>query len=402
MKGRLILFIGISLAACLLAVHSAPTRPIQTNAAAVSVEAQSPLPLAEDPRQIWDSLQNSFLALDPSPFWRTNRYPSQEVRKAVASWQINRAILAAQLADQSRDYYRRFPDVTQAKLARESEYNLLEIAVTSGNTNLLARLNALDPRELSNPSLTADERFNLMAHIVERNADCYKPEGIPAVMDQLEKGSRELLKAYPDNPQSWQFLVTVADQSQDPEKARRLAREILDSKADENLKMNARIILFRLMLLGNPLQFQGVALDGKPIDLSQMKGDVVLFHFWDTGCSYCVDELPEIKALYKTFHSQGLDIISVSFDEDKESLIQFLAQNPMEWPQYFAGPDWNATHGRIFNVTGAPSLWLVDRQGNLRDTNARENLTGEVKQLLKEPPPALEPTATAPSVLPKM
>src|ERR1700722_4052545 len=375
MNRRFILLIGVSFAACLMA------------------KAQSPSMAPEDPKKIWDSLQSSFLTLDPSPSWRTNRYPSKEIREAVASWQTHRAVLAVQLADQSRDYYRRSPDVPQAKLARESEYNLLEIAVISGNTNVLARLIALDPRELSNPSLTDDERFTLMAHIVERNATSHNAYGIPAVMDQLEKGSRELLKAYPNNPQSWQFLVTVADQAQNPEKARRLVLEILASNADENLKMSALNTLHRLNRLENPVWFKGVALDGKLIDLSRMKGNVVLFHFWDTGCSYCVDALPELKALYKTFHSQGLDIISVSFDENTNSLIQFLAQNPMEWPQYFAGPDWSTTHGRVFNVTGAPSLWLVDRRGILRDTNTRENLTVEVEQLLKEPSPDLEPTS---------
>jgi thiol-disulfide isomerase/thioredoxin len=353
----------------------------QTNNGAGLVKAQPP-PVSEEPKQIWDNLEHSFRALDPPPDWRKNR-PSQE---AIASWRTGKARLAAQLADQCRDYYRRFPNAHEAVLARESEYNLLEISVNSGNTSLIARLIALDPRELSNPSLTAQDRFDLMARIVKRNADFHQAEGNTAVMDQLEKGSRELLKAFPDNPMSWQFLVTVADEAQDPEKARRLALEIIASNADESLKISAQHVLRRLDRLGNPLPFKGIALDGRAIDLSGMNGHVVLFAFWETDCGYCLKELPEIQTAYKKFHSQGFDIISVDFDSNKNRLISFLAKEPMEWPQYFAGPDWQTTHGRIIDISGVPTLWLVDRRGNLRDLNATEDLTHKVEQLLKESP----------------
>jgi len=369
-----------------------------SNQATQATALVAPSPVSESPKQIWDNIEHSFRTLDPPSEWQKKR-PSQEV---LANWKSNKAQLAAQLADQCRDYYLRFPNVPEAARARESEYNLLEIAVNSGNTSLIARLTSLDSRELSNPSLTATDRFDLMAHMVERNANFHKAESTSAVMDQLEKGSRELLKAFPNNPMSWQFLVTVADQTQDPEKARSLAQEIIASKAAESLKVSARNILRRLYRLGNPLPFQGIAMDGSSIDLHLMKGRVVMFDFWETDCGYCLKELPEIEAAYKKFHRQGFDIISVSFDADKKSLVSFLAKKPMEWPQYFAGPDWQTTHGRVFDVSGVPTLWLVDKRGNLRDLNASEDLDRKIEELLKESSSVLEPTASTPPVLPKL
>jgi len=352
--------------------------PVKT-ASPASSQPDDPL-LREDPKEVWDKLQLSFLQLDAPGEWRTNRPP----RDVLTKWRINKARMAVQMADQSRDYYQRYPDVPEAVLARESEYNLLEIAVNSGNTNLLDRLTVLDQRKLADPSLSRSNRFDLMVHIVQRNADCHEAEGVPAVMAHLETGSRDLLKAFPDNPESWQFLVTVADQEQDPEKARRLVNEILAGNASESLKLSTRRIQGRLDHLNKPIPFHGVGLDGRPIDLTRMKGKVVMFHFWDTDCGYCLDELNEIKSVYEKFHPRGFEIISISFNPDRDSLVQFLARHPLAWPQYLAGPDWDATHGRDFDVQAMPSLWLVDGRGNLRDLNARENLASSIEKLLNE------------------
>jgi len=333
-----------------------------------------------DPKQTWESLQQSFLALDAPRAWRTN-HPTT---KALADFEAHKAQLALKMANQSRDYYLRFPDVPQAALARESEYNLLEIVVKSGDTNLLLRLTALDNQKLSNPSLTPDKRFALKAHIIERNANLHEAEGVPAVMARLEAGSRELLKEFPDNPHAWQFLVTVADQEQDPQKSRELVQEILAGNADEPIKMEARRILGRLNHLGNPMLFQGTGLDGQTIDLAQMRGKVVAFHFWDTGCGYCIETLPELKTVYEKFHDRGLEVINIDFDRDQSKLVQFLAKNPEPWPEYFAGPDWSATYGNVFDVQAIPAVWLVDKRGNLRDINAREDLAAKVEKLLEE------------------
>jgi thiol-disulfide isomerase/thioredoxin len=334
----------------------------------------------ENPKQTWAALQQSFLQLDPPKSWFTN-HPSAQV---MADWKKRKAQMALQMADQARDFYLRYPNVPQAVRAHDAEYNLLEIVVNSGDIKLLPQLTALDKQKLADPSLTVDDRFALKAHIVERSANLHEAEGVPVVMAHLESGSRELLKEFPDNPQAWQFLVTVADQEQDSKKARRLVREILASNAAEPLKTFARRILGRLDHLETPIPFQGIDVNGRLIDLNQMKGNVVLFHFWGTDCGYCVEELPDVKAIYEKFHDQGLDIVSVSFDSDRNALNQFLAKNPMKWPQYFAGPDWDATHGRDFDVQAMPAIWLVDRHGNLRDLNARNDLVPKIEKLLKE------------------
>src|SRR5581483_10765751 len=98
--------------------------------------------------------------------------------------------------------------------------------------------------------------------------------------------------------------------------------------------------------------------------LAKLKGRVVLLHFWDTGCGYCVDELPRLKSLYEKLHAKGFEIIGVSFDPTKESLTNFLSQEKLPWPEYLAGDSWDATFGKQFDVPALPTLWLVDKKGN--------------------------------------
>lgn len=336
---------------------------------------------SQPPEKIWQRLQDSFLQLDAPAAWRTNP-PAKDIANA---WRAQKLARAAELADQAKDFYTRYAGYPQAPLARQSEYNLLEIAVENGNTNLAARLGALDDAKLRDLLLTDDERFALAAHIVERNANSHQAEGNAAVMAALEKGSREfLLKRFPENPQSWQFLVTVADQSADPKHARRVAGEILAGNAGDDLKLSARRILKRLDRLGKPVTARFTAMDGSVVDFKKLRGRVVLLHFWDTWCGYCVEELPNLKAVYGKRHGDGFEIVSVSFDQEKSSLDEFLAKDPLPWPQYFAGKNWDATFSKQFDVPALPTLWLVDKKGRLRELNAREGLAAKVDRLLAE------------------
>jgi hypothetical protein len=55
----------------------------------------------------------------------------------------------------------------------------------------------------------------------------------------------------------------------------------------------------------------------------------------------------------------------------------------MSWPQCFDGGDGNKL-AESFEIASIPTMWLVDKKGNLRDLNGRENLTEKVEKLLAE------------------
>ncbi|HVY69563.1 MAG TPA: AhpC/TSA family protein, partial [Verrucomicrobiae bacterium] len=58
----------------------------------------------------------------------------------------------------------------------------------------------------------------------------------------------------------------------------------------------------------------------------------------------------------------------------------------LPWPQYCDAKGWENHFGLRFDINNVPMLWLVDRQGVLRETFAREDFTEAAEKLLAEKP----------------
>ena len=148
-------------------------------------------------------------------------------------------------------------------------------------------------------------------------------------------------------------------------------------------------------LMEKPMELTYTAVDGREVDLAKWRGKVVLIDFWATWCGPCLQELPNVKAVYQKYHEKGFEIAGISFDQAHDAakpakrqknateLKDFLAKNEMPWPQYFDGTYWNNPFGKKYGIRGIPAMFLLDKQGRLVSTNARgPKLEREVKRLL--------------------
>lgn len=134
--------------------------------------------------------------------------------------------------------------------------------------------------------------------------------------------------------------------------------------------------------VGETVEIKFTDVHGKSVDLASLKGKVVLVDFWATWCGPCVGEIPHVLKAYEKLHAKGFEIIGISLDSDKAKLTKFTKEKGMTWPQYFDGQGWNNKLSSKFGIHSIPAMWLIGKDGKIATTNARDNLVGEVEQLL--------------------
>ena len=82
-------------------------------------------------------------------------------------------------------------------------------------------------------------------------------------------------------------------------------------------------------------------LDGKEAKLSAFKGKVVVLDIWATWCKPCRDMIPHEREMVERLKDKPFALISISVDEKKETLKEFLSSEKMPWTHW-----WNGSRGR--------------------------------------------------------
>jgi thiol-disulfide isomerase/thioredoxin len=114
-------------------------------------------------------------------------------------------------------------------------------------------------------------------------------------------------------------------------------------------------------LRGKPLNLKTQGIDGAEIDAEKLRGKVILLDFWATWCGPCVQDIPNLTALYDKYHEKGFEIIGLSHDADAEVVRKFSASKRMPWPECLHKGDVLPS----FNPPGIPAAVLVNRKGNV-------------------------------------
>ncbi len=109
--------------------------------------------------------------------------------------------------------------------------------------------------------------------------------------------------------------------------------------------------------------FRLEGMDGKPVSLDDLKGQVVMINFWATWCGPCRQEMPLLEKLYAKYKPMGFTLLGVNVEPDSSLASGFLQKTPVTFPILF---DRNSDVSKRYQVAGMPSTAIVDRKGNLR------------------------------------
>ena len=95
---------------------------------------------------------------------------------------------------------------------------------------------------------------------------------------------------------------------------------------------------------------------------------------------------PHERSLVKRLENEPFALIGVNSDKDKEKLFKRMDEESITWRSFWNGPD--GTRGPIstkWNVTGWPTIYVIDHKGVIRYKNVRgEAMDEAVDELLAE------------------
>ena len=159
------------------------------------------------------------------------------------------------------------------------------------------------------------------------------------------------------------------------------------------------------------LKFSFPDLHGKVVSNTdpQFDGKVVIVAIGGSWCPNCHDEAPFLESLYKQFHSRGLEIVNLSFEDadqlkDPARLRAFIAKYGLTYTVLVAGDtdQLNEKIPQAVNLNCWPTSFFLGRDGRVREVHAGfagpanppahealvHGVTELVEQLLAEPIPA--------------
>ena len=205
--------------------------------------------------------------------------------------------------------------------------------------------------------------------------------------DALLSHVLQFKKDYPTDHRNGALLAEMASAyDSEPQKKRDLLNEALRYADTAELKARINDDLKRLGMLGRPLKLKFDSVQGDAIDLDSYHGKVVLVYFFAGWSTPSVLGLQPVKDIADHMPKNGEFqlMLAISLDEKKETTLLLIKKMGLNCPVYFDGKGWESPLARSLGINALPTVWLVDKQGNLRVLNAINNTEGLVRGLMQE------------------
>jgi len=167
----------------------------------------------------------------------------------------------------------------------------------------------------------------------------------------------------------------------------------VQKKSTTGVALIAKIESNKKTAIGKPvIPFSQVGMDGNIVDISALKGKVVLVDFWGSWCVPCRLSHPALKKLYDKYNAKGFEIIGISNeaanstrDKAKQDIAwrKAIKEDGLTWLQVLYDPAINDLV-KEYDINGYPTKFLIDQNGKfvMRILGNGEKLHAELEAKL--------------------
>jgi thiol-disulfide isomerase/thioredoxin len=123
-----------------------------------------------------------------------------------------------------------------------------------------------------------------------------------------------------------------------------------------------------------------------PLHLADLRGKVVLLDMWTFDCINCRHVVPSLRRWHEIYSEQGLVVIGNHYPEfAHESELDNLKKALIELKiSYAVAQDNDGETWRAYNSQYWPTLYLIDKRGEIRFENIGEGRYTEIESAIQE------------------
>ncbi|HAN76496.1 MAG TPA: hypothetical protein DCQ31_01345 [Bacteroidales bacterium] len=160
------------------------------------------------------------------------------------------------------------------------------------------------------------------------------------------------------------LCVAIVSNAQSGKRGESLSPEVLSVKVFD--------------LTGNELTLDDV--------LKKYEGKVLYIDFWASWCAPCRNEMPHSKLLRQKFSQPDIEFLYFSTDETDEAWKKGVDKLGLHTNSFRLDKTTKIAIQNFFNIKGIPYYLILDRAGNIFETNAswprEENAFTELEKAL--------------------
>ena len=126
---------------------------------------------------------------------------------------------------------------------------------------------------------------------------------------------------------------------------------------------------------------------GNIVQLSSLRGKVVLLKFWDSHCPTCKAQNFKLKEIYSKYKLKGFEIFSVSVDVERKEWLDYLSKNNFNWVHSWLNDqpkDVEKPIEKLYNIDKIPIAHLIGRDGKFLVIDLKgDSVETELMKVLK-------------------